>query len=39
VLRDGAIAGELPAGASEEDVMRLASGGGRARDGEGSDDA
>jgi rhamnose transport system ATP-binding protein len=26
VLRDGAIAGELPAGASEEDVMRLASG-------------
>ncbi|GAA3393428.1 sugar ABC transporter ATP-binding protein [Cryptosporangium minutisporangium] len=27
VLRDGAIAGELPAGASEEDVLRLASGG------------
>jgi ABC-type sugar transport system ATPase subunit len=30
VLRDGAVAGELPGGASEEDVMRLASGGGRA---------
>ena len=28
VLRDGAVAGELPAGASEEDVLRLASGGG-----------
>jgi rhamnose transport system ATP-binding protein len=27
VLRDGRIAGELPGGASEEDVLRLASGG------------
>ena len=32
VLRDGAVAGELPGGASEEDVMRLASGGGAAVD-------
>jgi ribose transport system ATP-binding protein/rhamnose transport system ATP-binding protein len=32
VLRDGAVAGELPGGASEEDVMRLASGGGTAGD-------
>jgi ribose transport system ATP-binding protein/rhamnose transport system ATP-binding protein len=46
VLRGGAIAGELPGGASEEDVMRLASGGGPvgdrstvSGDGEGSDDA
>jgi rhamnose transport system ATP-binding protein len=30
VLRDGRIAGELPGGASEEDVLRLASGGGAA---------
>ncbi|HEV7898206.1 MAG TPA: sugar ABC transporter ATP-binding protein [Planosporangium sp.] len=30
VMRDGAIAGELEGGASEEDVLRLASGGGRA---------
>jgi ABC-type sugar transport system ATPase subunit len=29
VLRDGAIAGELPGGASEEDVLHLASGTGR----------
>ena len=27
VLREGAVAGELPGGASEEDVLRLASGG------------
>jgi ribose transport system ATP-binding protein len=26
VLRDGRIAGELPAGATEEDVLRLALG-------------
>jgi rhamnose transport system ATP-binding protein len=46
VLRDGAVAGELPGGASEEDVMRLASGGGSAgdtgkasSDGKRSDDA
>jgi ribose transport system ATP-binding protein/rhamnose transport system ATP-binding protein len=32
VLRDGEVAGELPGGASEEDVMRLASGGGSAGD-------
>jgi ribose transport system ATP-binding protein/rhamnose transport system ATP-binding protein len=30
VLRDGEVAGELPGGASEEDVLRLASGGGMA---------
>jgi len=29
VLRDGAVAGDLPGGAAEEDVMRLASGGGK----------
>lgn len=30
VLRDGAVAGELPGSASEEDVLRLASGSGGA---------
>jgi rhamnose transport system ATP-binding protein len=35
VLRGGAIVGELPAGASEEDVLRLASGGGRSDSSEG----
>ncbi len=30
VLRDGAVAGELPGSATEEDVLRLASGGGGA---------
>jgi rhamnose transport system ATP-binding protein len=46
VLRDGAVAGELPGGASEEDVMRLASGAGVvssdgnvSSDGKRSDDA
>ncbi|MEA2703166.1 MAG: ribose transport system ATP-binding protein [Actinomycetota bacterium] len=31
VLKDGAVAGELGPAASEEDVLRLASGGGKAR--------
>jgi ABC-type sugar transport system ATPase subunit len=40
VLRDGAIAGELPGGASEEDVMRLASGSaGDGAAGKGPSDA
>ncbi|SHN27778.1 sugar ABC transporter ATP-binding protein [Cryptosporangium aurantiacum] len=38
VLRDGAIAGELPAGASEEDVLRLASGGAAPDEPEGERD-
>ncbi len=36
VLKDGAVAGELGPSASEEDVLRLASGGGKAR-GTGDD--